>query len=163
MKKRVLTVGVVLALVVGLAGIAAASLDFGVFRDKTLRNMSQDQFGFKGPLANSSSQQVTQQQAQANPKSLFTLAKGLKARVVSTDVAPIADQITLWPNENNPKWLIVCNETDDPSEAGLQRVNIATGAAATIVSGTEACDPTRLTPWGTVIFGEEDGQAGRTY
>jgi hypothetical protein len=48
MKKRVLTVGVVLALVSALAGIAAASLDFGVYRDKTLANLSKDQFGFKG-------------------------------------------------------------------------------------------------------------------
>src|SRR5215510_8227219 len=125
MKKRVLTVGVVLAVVVGLAGIASASLDFGMFRDKTLANMSQDQFGFNGPLANSSTQQVTQQQALDNPLSLFTLAKGLKAKVVSTDAAPITDQISFWPNEQHPTWLITCNEGGE-SDPGIQRINLAT-------------------------------------
>lgn len=163
MKKRVLTIGLVFALVFGLAGIAAAGLDFGKYRDQTLANLSQDQFGFKGPLANSSTAQVTKKQAKANPLSLFTLAKGLNAHVVSTDVAPIADQITLWPNDRHPTWLMACNETEDPSEPGLQRVNLATGQAYTIVSGTEDCDPTRITPWGTIIFGEEDGTEGRTY
>jgi hypothetical protein len=93
MKKRDLTVGVVLALAIGMAGIAAAGLDFGKYRDKTLASLSQDQFGFKGPLAHSSTKQVTQQQALDNPLSLFTLAKGLSARVVSTDAAPITDQM----------------------------------------------------------------------
>ena len=165
MKKRVLTVGVVLALVFGLAGIAAASLDFGVYRDKTLANLSQDQFGFKGPLANSSTQQVTQQQALADPLSLFTLAKGLKARVVTTGAGGDADQMAFWPNAKNPKYLIFCNE-ESTTDPGVQRVNIATGQVETIVTGTTRCDPVRATPWGTYIFGEENGHGssgGRMY
>jgi hypothetical protein len=116
-------------------------------------------------LANSSTQQVTQHQALDNPLSLFTLAKGLTARVVSTDAAPITDQMAFWPNANHPKYLIACNEagTSDP---GVQRINIATGEATTIVTATTSCDPVRATPWGTYIFGEEAGHGssgGRTY
>src|SRR5690349_14435813 len=123
MKKRVLTVGVVLVLVFGLAGIAAASLDFGVYRDKTLANLSQDQFGFKGPVANSSTKQVTQQQALADPHSLFTLAKGLSARIVTTSAGGDADQMAFYPNPNHAKYLIFCNE-ESTTDPGLQRVNI---------------------------------------
>jgi hypothetical protein len=68
----------------------------------------------------------------------------------------VIDQISLWPNESNPQWMIACNE-EDTTDPGLQRINLATGQAATIVTGTEDCDPTRRTPWGTIVFGEEDG------
>jgi Alkaline phosphatase PhoX len=165
MKNRVLTVSVVLALAIGMAGIAAASLDFGKYRDKTLANLSKDQFGFGGPLANSSSQQVTRQEAQADPTSLFTLAKGLTARVVSTEAAPVIDQSAFWPNAKHPEYLIACNE-QGPGAPAVQRINIATGAATTIVSGTRFCDPVRQTPWGTYVFAEESGHnanGGRVY
>jgi hypothetical protein len=63
------------------------------------------------PLATSSDQQVTEEQARADPTSLFRLANGLQARVVSTQAAPTIDQISLWPNDANPEWLIACNGT----------------------------------------------------
>jgi hypothetical protein len=44
--------------------------------------------------------------------------------------------------------------TTDP---GLVRIDLATGEWATIVTGTTSCDPVRLTPWGTILFGEEAG------
>jgi len=165
MKKRVLTVGVVLALAIGVAGIASAGLDFGMYRDKTLANMSRQEFGFTGPVAQSSTQQVSQAQAQADPLSLFTLAKGLSAHVVTTNAGGDADQMAFWPNANKPQYLIFCNE-ESTSNPGLQRVNLATGAVDTIVTGTTRCDPVRQTPWGSYIFGEENGHGssgGRMY
>ena len=165
MKKRVLTMGVAFAVALGMAGAAAAGLDFGKYRDSTLAGMSKDQFGFGGPLGQSSRQQVTRQQAQADPLSLFTLAKGLTAHVVSTDAAPITDQMAFWPNAKQPQYIIACNE-GGTSTPGLQRIDLTTGAATTIVTGTTSCDPVRATPWGTYIFGEENGHGpsgGRVY
>lgn len=165
MSRKLATVGVAFALVLGLAGGAAAGLDWGRTRDALLRSQSPSYFGVGQPLARSSSEQITQGQAQADPTALVSLASGLHARVVTTKGGVQSDQISLWPNATHPTWLIECNEggTSDP---GLERINIRTGAEATIVTGTESCDPTRITPWGTILFAEEDGSGpsgGRAY
>jgi secreted PhoX family phosphatase len=73
--------------------------------------------------------------------------------------------MVLWPSAANAQYLIACNE-EGTAQPGLQRINIATGAAATIVTGTTVCDPVRQTPWGTILFGEENGggpTGGRMY
>jgi hypothetical protein len=157
MRRKHVVIGIVLLAGV-MTGVAVANgpFDWGVVRDRQLANHSWVAFGVGQPLAKSSSHQVTKQQALANPLSLFTLANGLHARVVSTDAAPVIDQISLWPNDSHPRWLIACNE-EGASDPGIQRISIATGHAATIVRGTEDCDPTRRTPWGTIVFGEESG------
>jgi uncharacterized protein DUF839 len=157
MRSKLAVVGMVLlaAVTMGVA-VAKGPFDWGVVRDRQLAGHSWVAFGVGQPLAKSSSHQVTKQQALADPHSLFTLANGLHARVVSTQAAPVIDQISLWPTDSHPRWLIACNE-EGASEPGIQRINIATGAAATIVRGTEDCDPTRRTPWGTIVFGEESG------
>jgi secreted PhoX family phosphatase len=165
MKKRLAIIGIALGAVMALAGAAAAGLDWGMTRDALLASQSTSYFGVGKPLASSSSAQVTQAQAQADPTSLVTLAGGLHARVVTTQGGVQPDQISLWPNSAHPTYLIECNE-GDTTDPGLERINIATGAEATIVTGTESCDPTRITPWGTILFGEEDGSGpngGRLY
>jgi hypothetical protein len=167
MKKRriavVLTVtGVVLALT---AGAAVAGFSFGVFRDKQLSSHSSVLFGVSKPLAESSSRQITQAEALANPLKLATLAKGLNAKVVTTQGPAVDDQLSLWPNSTDPTYLITCNE-EGTSDPGIVRIELATGAATTIVTGTDDCDPTRRTPWGTIVFGEEAGggpDGGRLY
>jgi secreted PhoX family phosphatase len=58
-----------------------------------------------------------------------------------------------WPI-SNPKWLLYCNE-QGASDPGVQRIDLATGAATTILTGVTSCDPLHVTPWGTVVFGEE--------
>ena len=45
----------------------------------------------------------------------------------------------------------------------MQRIDLATGAVETIVTGTTACDPIRRTAWGTIVFGEEAGNTGQLY
>lgn len=166
MSRRLTAVGVVVSvLLVAGAAVAASNFSFGVYRDKTLAGLSQSLYGFGKPLAQSSSAQVSASAAQADPTSLVKLAGGLTAHVVSTQGGANADQITLWPNSTNPKWLIACNESD-PTEVGVERINIASGVATTIATGTADCDPTRRTPWGTVLFGEEAGggpDGGRIY
>lgn len=156
MRKR--TIGLVaggLALLL-VGGAALAAGDFGLFVHQQLQSQSERLFGVGRPLEGSSSQQVTQAQAQADPTTLVTLAQGLHVRVVSTQAAPVTDQIALWPSDADPQWLITCNEEGNTAP-GIQRVNVATGAATTIVTGTSSCDPVRRTPWGTILFGEEAG------
>src|SRR5262252_6452836 len=163
--RKLLTVPAVVAatvLVVVSSAYAGHMFDFGLFRDQQLSNHANQLFGVDKTLDASSSVQLTQAEAQADPTKLATLAKGLKARVVTTQGPAVDDQITLWPNAAHPTHIIVCNE-EGTSRPGLVRIDLATGAAATIVTGTTSCDPTRLTPWGTVLFGEEAGQGGRSY
>jgi hypothetical protein len=161
-------IGIVAFVVVGVmigasaTAIAAGGFDFGLFRDSQLSNMSSDLFGVKKPIAASSTMSIDQATAQADPTKLATLAKGLHARVVTTQGPPVDDQISLWPNDRNPTYLIACNEqgTSDP---GLVRIQLLTGNVSTIVTGTTSCDPTRRTPWGTILFGEEAGTGGQLY
>jgi secreted PhoX family phosphatase len=153
-------------MVLGAIGIANALMpDFGSQRDQLLVSQSTARFGVQSALAASSTSSVSQAEALADPTSLVTLAKGLTAQVVTASGGANIDQMVPWPNASNPQWLIACNE-EDQTKPGLQRINIATGAVTTIVTGTVSCDPTRATPWGTVLFGEEDGggpAGGRMY
>jgi hypothetical protein len=83
---------------------------------------------------------------------------------VSSVVASAADQIALWPDNDRPTYLFVCDEeTSDPS---VQRVDLARPAnsnATTIVTGLSSCDPVRRTAWGTIIVAEEAGATGGLY
>ena len=87
----------------------------------------------------------------------MTLAKGLDASVVAAgsedNVGPNADQMVLWP-PSNPTHIILVNE-EGTGEPGLQKVDLKTGKVTTILTGIEDNDPVRVTPWGTIIFGEE--------
>src|SRR5262249_52087656 len=86
--RKLIALPVAAVATVGLAvGTAAAGtpFSFGVFRDRQLASMSQRLYGVGQPIGSSSTAQVTQAQALADPTRLATLAKGLKARVVTTD------------------------------------------------------------------------------
>jgi hypothetical protein len=145
-----------------LAGAALASGDFGSERDRDLANHADDLFGVDKPVRASSTQSIDAATANADPRKLITLARGLKARVVTATSGANTDMMVLWPNDSNPTHLITCNE-QGPTDPGVQRINLATGAVETIVTGTTSCDPIRRTAWGTVIFGEEAGNAGQLY
>ena len=164
--RRKLIVAAIVAGLVGSAGVAVAATDFGTYRDSALASKSQQQFGVGAPLASSSTSSVSAQAALANPAKLVTLAQGLQAHAVTSGVAsPNIDQMVLWPNDVHPTWIIACNEQEE-AEPGLVRINLATGAQTTIVTGTVECDPVRATAWGTILFGEEDGggpNGGRMY
>lgn len=165
MNKRALS-GVLAVGLIGLgvgAAFAGGVKDFGLQRDKELSSDSKDLFGVDKPIAASSTVSVDQATALANPASLATVAKGLKVRVVTSGVAaPVIDQMALWPTGVNPTHLIACNE-QDATKPGLQRIDVATGAAETILSGTLSCDGVRRTAWGTILFSEEAGTSGQTY
>ena len=99
------------------------------------------------------------------PASLLTVAEGFSVRVVSASpqLAPNIDQIALWPSDTNPTHLIACNEQGS-GQIGVQSIDLRTGTPHTIIlSGLTSCDPTRRTPWGTIIVGEENSTSGRIF
>ena len=168
MRKRAIAIGVaagLAAMTVGGIAVANGGLSFGEVRDRQLSDTSNRFFGVGTPIKESSSKQLTKGQANADPTRLVTLAKGLSAHVVAFGGGFEPDQISLWPNATNPTHLIACNGSD-PSDVGLELIELATGKVTNIVTGTDSCDPTRLTPWGTIVFGEEAGggpNGGRIY
>jgi secreted PhoX family phosphatase len=157
------------AFAVGVVGSAVAALDFGLDTQKSLASHSKTLFGVGKPVAASSMASITQAAALADPTALVTLAGGLTATPVTTTgagaAAPIIDMMALWPNSTDPEWLIACNE-GGTGEPGLQRIDLDTGEATTILTGTTSCDGVRRTPWGTFLFSEEAGggpSGGRVY
>ena len=146
---------------IALAGVAYAG-DFGQQVEQLLNAKANSLFGLNGTLNESSTTQVSGADAEVDPRKLVTLAHGLTAHVVSKDPAlgGNVDQIALWPSDTKPTHLIFCNE-EGTGAPGIQRVTIATGEVATILTGLNRCDPMRRTAWGTVFAAEENGSASR--
>jgi hypothetical protein len=164
MRKTKLWVAVGGAVLLVTAGVvtAAVSVDFGAQTQQQLGQRAEQLFGVNNPLDASSTADLNQAQALANPAGLVTLANGLKANVVSAgNAAPNLDQAVLWP-PSSPTHLISINE-EGPLQPSLQKIDLKTGVATTIVSGTDSGDPVRVTPWGTILFGEEAGDTGAMY
>src|SRR5262245_3325964 len=165
MRRGAIVAVIATALGVGLGSSALAGLDFGLDQQQLLASRSQPLFGVGKPLAASSQDSIDAATADTDPTALVTLANGLSAGVVSaaTDLAPNVDMMVPWPNAHDPEWLIVCNEQGS-ADPGVQRINIETGEVETIVvSGITSCDPARATPWGTIVFAEEDGPNGQLF
>lgn len=122
-----------------MAGTFAA---YGWDRDNNDTNdgATLHRFGVQRGLDLSSTENIDAATATANPLRLATLAKGLKARVVTSgNAAPNLDMMALWPVDR-PTHLIACNE-QGTAQPGVQRIDLKTGVAATIVTGTTSCDP----------------------
>lgn len=159
--------GVILALA-GSTGVAAASnfnIDFGKQVEALARLEALPLFGVLAPLGASSTASITADQANANPLALATAAPGLKLSVVSAaaNLSPNIDMMVLWPNDSAPTHIIACNE-EGSTQVGVQRIRLSDGVAENIIaSGLASCDPAEITPWGTVIIGEENGANGRVF
>ena len=133
----------IVAAVVGLAVVgvaAAASSDFGLQKQKELYDKGNLLFGVQQPVEASSTADLTGPQALASPAALVTLAKGLDVHVLAAgaadDVGSDLDQMVLWPS-SNPTHIIGINE-EGPGDPGLQKIDLETGEATTIVSGTDS-------------------------
>ena len=82
---------------------------------------------------------------------------------MTTQGPAVDDQISLWPNDKNPTYLIACNERGhDRARPGAHRALDRQRQHDRHAAPT-SCDPTRRTPWGTILFGEEDGTGGQLY
>jgi secreted PhoX family phosphatase len=148
-----------------LVGLVIADQDAGSTQQAMLAARSMELYGLEQPLTAASTTSADPDQAKADPTLLVTPAGGLKARVVTANGPASIDMMALWPNDREPAYVLTCNE-QSPEEAGFVRINIATGAVETIVTGTRSCDGVRRTPWGSVLFSEEAGggaQGGRVY
>ncbi len=157
MKRIVITVATAAALLGAMMGVALSASDFGSTRDSLLASKTQSLFGVNAGLASSSTVSADPAAASLDARKLVTLAKGLTAHVVTQGVAaPNIDMIGLWPDASAPTHMIFCNE-QETEEPGVQRLDLATGEVDTIVTGTLDCDPVHVTPWHTVVFGEEAG------
>jgi hypothetical protein len=152
------------AAVLAAASAAAANgfgFDFGLFRDHQLDAHSEQLFGIVSAVDASSTESVGATDANADPTSLITVAKGLTVHVLTSqpNAAANIDQMALWPNDEHPTHLIVANE-EGPAQPGLQRIRLSDGLVETILSGTSSGDPVRRTAWGTILLGEENGSDG---
>ena len=143
--------------------------DFGATVDSLLARLSRVEFGFGRPTTaadvgdNGIDREIeTAQQRQ-------DLARGLTARYVARNVAQLADMISFWPDDIDYTHLIVCIEQgrsgttpggNSGYNAAVQRVDVATGAVATILHGMSRCDGIRTTQWGTVLATEETDDGG---
>jgi secreted PhoX family phosphatase len=144
---------------------AVSASDFGEKTAQLAKVLSPVLFGTLGTLEASSSESLTAAEADADPRRLLTVANGLKVSVVSAsaNLAPNIDQMLLWPNDVHPTHLIACNE-QGAGQVAVQRIDLKTGVPENIISGgLTSCDPARVTPWGTVIVGEENGTNGRLF
>jgi hypothetical protein len=145
--------------------VVANAADFGQKVEALAKSQSLSLFGVSGTLSSSSSIQRTQTELDNDPTSAITVAPGLTVRVVSAaaNLGFSIDQMVLWPNSSSPTHIIACNE-QTAAEAAVQRIDLATGVAQNIISlGMSTCDPVRITPWGTIIVGEETGGGGRLF
>src|SRR4030095_2991195 len=119
-----------------------------LFIAEQLRAHSEQLFGFTHPLRES----VLGPYGGAGNTKAIDGAHGLTVSLVSSAVASATDQIAMWPDDENPTHLFVCDE--ETSNPAVQRVNLSQPPGSnvtTIVTGLLSCDPVRRTPWGTII------------
>ena len=141
------------------AASGGPNADFGLFVASQLSDHAEQLFGFRHPLEKSALGPFDGPSVQA-----LELADGLTATLVSSATHHSADQIALWPNDDNPTHLFVCDE--EASDPAVQRIDLSKPANANvtkIVTGLTSCDPVRRTPWGTIIVAEEAGATGGFY
>lgn len=155
------------ALVAPAALTMAAAEDFGARMEAVLAADSAALFGIAAPLAASapaSAEEGFRQPGQGAGDQVL-LAEGLSAAYLTRMAGNSVDMMAFYPAEA-PTHLIACIEGDAEEIAagkmnpGVQRIALADGAVETILRGTSACDGIRTTPWGTILFTEEDDIGG---
>ncbi len=153
--------------IIALAAMPVAAADFGVSIDSMLDAQSLQLFGVEKPLAASApeSAETGYRTVVDTELQLVSLAGGLKANYLTREAADSTDMMAFYPAQN-PTHLITCVEGDlEEIAAGkmnpaVQSISLVDGAVTTLVRGTNSCDGIRTTPWGTVLFTEEDDAGG---
>jgi hypothetical protein len=174
----------------GLLALAAVTLaaspavagarDWGLRAQERLHAHSARWFGISAPLEAGAIEGVAVPRVPGqDADDLVTLAKGLRARILTRQAANAADMFAFWPDDGSPTHLIFCIEgsraaigaqgTTLPGLGGVtkmnpsvQRIEVATGAVETVLRGLTSCDGIRRTPWQTVLATEE-AAAGQAY
>jgi secreted PhoX family phosphatase len=158
---RKLTLAATAALV-ATAAVPALAQDFGLTVQQMLANQSEALFGIVAPLG--ASAQPTEGAYRTpgdNAGDTVALAQGLTADFTTRELGNHGDMMAFYPAEN-PTHLISCVEGDREEIAagkynpGVQRISLTDGTVETIVRGSSRCDGIRTTPWGTILFTEEE-------
>src|SRR5882672_9379524 len=114
------------AAVVGLTSRMKADhphRDFGSFIADQLSDHSEQLFGIKRPLDESA---LGPFDGPDNTQAI-QVAPGLHVSLVSSSVASAADQIALWPDDDRPRFLFVCDE--ETTNPAVQRVDLSKPAS----------------------------------
>src|SRR5262245_32667628 len=101
-----LVAGLALFVLAGRTRAENPNEDFGLFIADQLRAHSERLFGFNHPLAESV---LGPYDGPDNTKAI-QVAQGLTVSLVSSSVASATDQIALWPDDDHPTHLFVCDE-----------------------------------------------------
>ena len=157
------------------------SHDFGARIEQRLRNSSMHWFGIRGPLGPSAPATTgAYRSLSQKADDQVLVADSLQVEYLSRNIAHNADQFVFWPNDESPTHQIWCIEEFNPSviknaagqelflpgglikkwTPGVQRLNLRTGEAETMLRGTAGCDGIRRTPWGTILATEENDFGG---
>lgn len=164
----------VLAISMSVSGVALAANDFGLEAQNLLKAQSYKYFGVVKPLTASETVSVARAPGQ-NATDLIKLATGLKAEIVTRKSAQNSDQMAFWPSDTNATHLVTCIEDfREPADniigaypngqvkygPSVQRINLKTNEAETILRGLSSCDGIRRTPWNTIVVTEERDDGG---
>ncbi len=157
---------------VAAGAVGAAEQDFGAWVEKQMTEFSETLFGVKKPLeapapAIATPYRIATQKAGEQ----ILLAKGLKAEYVTRMAGNNIDQLAFWPDAEHPAFILACIEggrqvigtlaNGSPKyNPSVQRIDVKTGVAVTLLRGLTSCDPVRVTPWGTLLVGEESTDGG---
>jgi hypothetical protein len=156
-----------IAILLSSTALSAGAEDFGQSVDRMLAEQSAARFGIAAPLAASAPETADEgyRQPGHQPGDAVALAGGLAAKYVTREAASDLDMMAFFPSDA-PTHLIACIEGDAEEIApgkmnpGVQTISLADGTVTTIVRGTSSCDGIRTTPWGTILFTEEDDRGG---
>ena len=146
---------------------AAGAEDFGLQVEHLLKVQSEKLYGVVAPLDDSAPPTNGPYRTQSqNASDQVLLAHGLKVEYLTRNAGDLTDMIAFYPADD-PTHLITCVEgaatilSNGKRNPSVQRIDLETGAVATILRGMSRCDGIRTTPWGTILATEEttDGSA----
>ena len=149
------------------AAVPAVAQDFGQTVENMLAEQSLALFGVEAPLTTDVPETGDgYRTTDSTADDSLAVAPGLTASFLTREAGNKFDQFAFYPAEN-PTYIIGCVEGGREEIAAgkynpsVQRVSLSDGSVETILRGLTSCDPVRVTPWGTVLVGEErtDGLA----
>lgn len=157
----------IISLVDLLPSVGLADKDFGQMIEETIANVAARDTGMRRvlPSGQCKSVQLPYRNGLQDATDQIAIPFGLKAEYVTRWAANSTDMIVLWPSDN-PTHLITAVEGSRQDLGGgkfnpsVQRINLTTGLVETVLRGLTAVDPIRVTPWGTILVGEEITNGG---
>src|SRR5438046_6581780 len=112
-------------LAIGAVRVVAKNVgEFGLAVQRALNERSHELFGILQPLSGSALGPYNG----ADSTAAIEVAQGLTVSLVSSAVQPSSDMIALWPSDEHPTALFVCDEST--SNPAVERVDLSKPATA---------------------------------